>query len=173
MSGNAGPTVGQFDRVKKLKPMKKNSAMTFAEIHKLCNEVKNVELTLDERKCTIQFRRLTAAERQKLECITDEVMPPIIKGITPEQDRIEYTNSEFIKKKRISNAKARALAIYWCVPELRAMKPDLKEYDSIMDFVQSSFPEAVLVILEQSVSGSGITTAEMVNFTSSSGSPES
>jgi hypothetical protein len=146
---------------------------SFADIHRLCQEVKTIELTIDGQLCPVNFRRLNAAERLKLEEVTDSVMPPIIKGLTPEQDRIDYTNAKFIHDKREVNAKARSLALYWCVPDLQQMKPELKEHDAIRDFVQGSFPEEVLAELEKAVHGSGLSLAEVINFSSSSGSPES
>lgn len=143
------------------------------DIFKLCCDVKTLELTIDQKVCKVNFRRLTGAENSVLETLADEVMPPITKGDRPELDRVDYTNPEFLKAKRASQQTIQALALYWCIADLQAMKPGLKAHAEITEFVQGSFPPAVLQAMYQAVNDNPIDLAQIVNFTSSSGSPKS
>lgn len=138
---------------------------TLEEIHKTCVAMHRVDFVLDDKPFALEVRRLSPAEDAKLDDIMASVMPPIIKGQTQEQDRVNFTDPEFTKKKNAVNLQARALALYWCVPEFRKAKPDLTDPQAITDFVQSQLSPAVLGILFEAVKKSGVSLAEMTNFT--------
>lgn len=154
----------------KQKPTNSATALSLTDLHAACNDYKTLEIHLDAKLFAVSFRRLNAAERVKMEEVSDAIMPNVVRGATPEQDRLNYADPDFIKRKREAQVKARAIAIYWCVPDIQKMKPELREYDAIRDFVQASFPDGVLSELFAAISNSGVTEAEVVNFTSSSGS---
>lgn len=138
---------------------------SLADIQKLCAQYKSVEFTLDGKPCALQVRRLTPTEEARRLEIIDSVIPPIIKGRTPEEDRLDTTNPEYQKRKAESVLKARAQALYWAVSAIASDKPGLTNLDDITRHVQSQLTDATLNLLWNGVMESGISQAELVNFT--------
>lgn len=138
---------------------------SLAEIQKLCAQQKRVEFNLDGRPCVLEVRRLTPAEDARIAEIIDSVIPPVIKGRTPEEDRLDTVNADYQKRKADAAVKARAQALYWSVPAIAGDKPGLSNLDDIARHVQSMLNETILALLWQASRDSGVEKAELVNFT--------
>lgn len=128
-----------------------------------------IRVTFETKEYEFEARRLTPCESAKLEEIVSRVIPPIIKGKTMEDDRPDYTNSEYQKTKTAAMIEARSLAIVWCVP---AFKAGLEKKHAgpvngpavIIDYVQGLLNEQLLEAIYQAVRSSGVEMASIVNF---------
>jgi hypothetical protein len=113
----------------------------------------------------IEARRLRPAESAILSEMMDEAVPPVIKGRTMDEDRPDYGNVDFIKKKAQVGIEARAMALYWCVKMFSDAKPGLSNRKEITEFIQSQLSESVLRAMWNGVSHPVIEKSELVNFT--------
>jgi hypothetical protein len=143
----------------------------FESLAVLCRKPITVEIVFDNEKFTIEARRLTPAEDRAIDDIVAPVIPPIIKGKTPDDDRTDWTNADFIRRKAAAEVQARSLGLYMAVPGISAAKPGLVKHDEITAHVQSLFNEQILGLLWQAVRDGGVSKASLVNFTSPSASP--
>ena len=137
---------------------------TLAELSAIIDKPLTVEIDWMGKAIQLEARRLTPAESAMLTEIMDEAIPPIVKGRTMDEDRPDYANADFIKKKGVVAVEARAMAIYWCVKMFREAKPDLKNRKEITDFVQGQLNESVHRALWQAISEPGVKNAALVNF---------
>lgn len=153
------------------KPKAKKSPIrvtSIADLQKACEQILVVQFDLGENTYQIDVRRLNPKEDAAIESIINAVVPPVLKGAKPEEDRLNYYAPEYMKAKAEAEIKARAVALYWCVPIFQKEKPDLVEQPHIVEFIQSKFNHAILDILWQAVREPGVKLAQLVNFTSSS-----
>ncbi len=138
---------------------------TLDELSAIVDKPLTVEIDFLGQVLQIDCRRLTPAESAILSEIVDEAIPPVIKGRTMDEDRPDYDNPAFLKKKALVSLEARAMAIYWCVPMFNQAKPGLTNRSEITAFVQSKLNDGVLRALWQSISMPGVNRADLVNFT--------
>ena len=146
-------------------PVPTGPLTSLAEIQKLCSNTRDVVFELNGRECRLPVRQLTPAEEARVSEVINSVMPSIIKGKTPDDDRVDYTNPEFIKRKNEAAVKGRALALYWAVPAFQEARPGLTDEKQITDYIQGQLNETVLNLLNQAAREGGVTLAEVVNFT--------
>lgn len=138
---------------------------TLDELSAILDKPMTVEIDFMGQVIQIDCRRLTPAESAILSEIVDEAIPPVIKGKTMDDDRPDYDNPIFLKKKAQVAIEARAMGIYWCVPMFNQAKPGLTNRVEVTNFVQSKLNEGVLRALWQSISMAGVNRADLVNFT--------
>lgn len=140
---------------------------SLAELNALCQQKQKVEFDFNGSQCALEIRRLTPAEQSKIVEIVESVVPPIQKGRTPEEDRVDTFDATFRAKKAEAATKARSLALYWAVPAFREVKPDLRDPGEITNFIQGQLTEPILNVLWNATQQSGITgdVASLVNFT--------
>lgn len=143
---------------------------SLAELDALCRKRSKVEFDLNGQKCSLEVRKLTPMEESKVNEIVESVTPAVIKGKTPEEDRLDLTNAKYIKDKNDASLKARAQALYWAVPAFQEGKPGLTDPNLVRDYVQGLLTEPILNMLWNATRESGVNLAELVNFTLSSGS---
>jgi hypothetical protein len=136
------------------------------ELNALIRKRMKVEFDFNGTKCALEMRRLTAAESSKISEILESVTPPLIKGKTMDDDRLDLTNASYIKAKNLAAIQARAQAVYWSYPEVSAGNPNLKDPVEIADYVQSQLTDPIVQILYNATQDNGIGgVAELVNFT--------
>jgi hypothetical protein len=138
---------------------------SLAQFQALCEVKKTVQIEFDGRLYAVEVRRLTPAEDAILENIIGAVTPPILRGKTLEEDRPNFSDPEYLKRKAAAEVEARSLALYWCVPMFSAGRPGLANHQEITQFIQSKLNATVLNVLWQAVRNGGVTLAELVNFT--------
>lgn len=116
----------------------------------------------------IKLRTLRPEEDAVLDDIVNTVFPPIIRGRSPEDDRVNHADLDYVKKKTLAVVTARALGLYWCVPMFSDMEqggvPNLKEHDAIRGHVQCQANEEVLQTLWNAIRNGGVRVGEMVSF---------
>lgn len=139
---------------------------TLAQLRQAVTKLQAVEIVFEDQKFVIPVRRLTPAEDAQLDAIINVVVPPIIKGKVMEDDRPDITNEDYLKRKSAALIESRALALYWCVPMFSQEKPDLKNTNDIVAFVQSQLNNHILELLWRAVRDNGVSLAQLVNFTS-------
>lgn len=149
--------------------------LTLADLTKQLHEPVNVELVMGENKYMAIGRRTTPEEDRLLDLIEGSIVPPIIRGKTMEEDRPDYSNVKYLTDKANAANKTRAVAVYWCFPEIAAMRPDLKSYDDIQRFVnaESGLNSTVLNLLFMACKNPGVTIGSLVNFSSAGTSASS
>ncbi len=148
---------------------------TIADLAKQLAEPITVELIFGKGVFRATGRRLTPEEERILDLIITVVQPPVTKGKNIDEDRIEYTDAKFLTAKSNSENKARAVAIYWCFPDVNKMKPGLKDYNEIQTFIniESGLNTTALNFLYNGCRNPGITVGSLVNFTSAETSAKS
>ena len=145
--------------------VKKPAPITsLAELHKLCAKTLTVKFDVGGGPCEIQIRRLTPAEQSKIAEIAEAVLPPITKGRTPEEDRVNTFDPDYRKRKSEALQEARAVGLYWGVPAFSQAKPGLTNPPEICAFVQSQTTEAVLSLLWNAIQDPEL-KGDLVNFT--------
>jgi hypothetical protein len=142
-----------------------NVVTSLAEIQKLSTARKKVEFKLGEQTCSLEMRTLTPAEEARISDIVDAVTPPLVKGNMPEQDRIDTTNSDYIKRKTAAAIQARSQALYWAYEAFQQAKPGLTDLGQVTEFVQGQLTEPILNVLWTDTRKGGIDFVELVNFT--------
>lgn len=95
----------------------------------------------------IPVRVLTAWESNQLEQIVAEALPPAIE--TAKEDgtkEIKYDAShpDYENKRTALQREARALALYWAVPQLSEGKEGLTVRKQIQEWVESLLPDSIL-----------------------------
>lgn len=140
---------------------------SLSELRAVIEKPIRLEMVFDNTKLTIEMRRLTPAEDTAIQEILDTVVPPIIPGKTPELDRPDYANLDYIRRKTAAEIEARSVALYWTVPIIRNEKPNLTNRREITEYVQSLMNAQVLTVLFSACRNGGVTLGELVNFTSS------
>lgn len=155
---------------KLLKPKKVNS---LAEAQKIADEFVSVPIMLNGQTMEVDVRRLRPDEDCQLAAMLESVVPPIKQGKTPEDDRIDFQNADFLKRKAEAEIGARALAIYWCVPIFSGERPGLTRKDEIVGFVQGKLTNSILNLLYAETRTGGIRIPEGINFFSDGQSPQS
>ncbi len=135
------------------------------DIQALCQQLNKVEFDYFGKQCVLEVRRLFPHEEAKINEIIEAVVPAIIKGKTPEEDRLDLNNPNYVKAKSEAALKARAQAIYWAVPAIQVDRPGLTDLNAVRDYVQSILTEPILDVLWQATRKTGIDLAELVNFT--------
>ena len=143
------------------------------ELQRACTQNRVVELQIGDTPFRVDVRPMTPHEDAQIQSLVASVAPPFIRGKTPEEDRPDYTQADFLRKKAVVEIEARALSLYWCVPLFKESKPGLQTKEQIADFIQQQFNSEILDILYVAVRKSGVVKAELVNFTSASGSTPS
>ena len=144
---------------------KQTPLTSLADLQALCSQKQRVEFVFNDQQCALEVRRLTPAEEAKIAEIIELVTPPVIKGRVPEEDRVDVTNPDYIKRKTDSAIKARAQALYWSVPCFSESKPGLTDLGDITTFVQGQLTESILDVLWKATRQGGVAMAELVNFT--------
>jgi hypothetical protein len=132
----------------------------------------DIELEPTGQKIRIPIRRLTPAEESKIDEMLMSLMPPMIPGKTPEDDRPNLNDETYLKKKAKAEVEARCLSLYWAVPIFASSSP-LIDVKAIVDHVQEAASKAnlsgaMLNALWSGVRNGGVRTADLVNFTSTS-----
>jgi hypothetical protein len=144
---------------------KQTPLTSLADLQKLVSQRFSVDFVFNSEKCSLEVRRLTPAEEAKIAEIIELVTPSVIKGRTPEEDRVDLTNPKYIKEKTDAAIKARAQALYWSVPCFAEAKSGLTDLSDIASFVQGQLTESILDILWKATRQSSVALAELVNFT--------
>jgi len=137
---------------------------TLAEMQAMCDKKLYIDITFSGKTFRVEARRLTPEEDAQLDQLLNTVIPAVLKGRTQEEDRMDVTNLEFIRKKGIVEIEARSLALYWCVPMFAVEKPGLKDRGEITAFIQTKLNSALLSTLFNGIRNGGVTLAELVNF---------
>ncbi len=114
----------------------------------------------------ISGRRLRPDEDAKLDDIMATVIPPVVRGDKPENDRLNYNHPDYVKAKAAIDLEARALGLYWCIPVFGKEKPGLTERKEITPFIQAKFTNQILDVLWQGIRDGGVKKAALINFTS-------
>ena len=152
---------------------KPKKVTTLTEMQSFADEFVSLPFMLNGHAIEVDVRRMRPDEDAQLAALLEGVMPPIKQGKTPEDDRIDFQNVEFLKRKSAAEITARALAIYWCVPIFNADKPNLVRHDEITSHVQSKMTNQILNLLYAETRSGGIRIPEQVNFFSGGQSQES
>jgi len=140
--------------------------VSLADINALCRERRKVEFEFKGRKCALEVRALTPAEQSKVAGLIDAVTPPLVKGRTQEEDRLDVTNAKYVADKNEAATKARSMALYWGVPAFSEGRPGLTDPSQINAYVQELLTEPILDNLWNGVQRSGEAgLADLVNFT--------
>ena len=129
---------------------------------------KRREVTLDVfgQQCVMQVRTLTPAEDAVISGIIDAVVPPVERGRTIEDDRPNFSDPAYLKRREAAFTEARALAIYWAVPAMSAGQPGMTDTSAIKIYIQGSKVSVqVLNALYNAIRGGGVQEATLVNFT--------
>ena len=138
---------------------------TLAELNQLCQQKQKVEFDFAGKPCALEVRKLTPHEEARVNEIIESVTPAVIRGKTPDEDRLDLSNPDFIRRKNAAALKARSLALYLAVPAFAVEKPGLADLDIIRDFIQGQLTEPILHTLWQATRATSIELAELVNFT--------
>jgi len=148
------------------------------DIQSICVKPVKIYFSMNGTDCMIPTRHLTPSESELLKLQLDELIPPMIKGKTEAEDRIDVGNVAYIQKKTKIERQVRAQAIFWATDSFKKKKPELVEAmysaanrQAITDFVQSFLTEDILDLIY-----AGITTPQInavdpdkINFTSPGG----
>lgn len=161
---------GTVDAGNKDKPVRVSSLQ---QAQSIADQFVIVPFMLNGHNLEMEVRRLRPDEDAQLAALLEGVVPPIKQGKTPEDDRIDFQNMDFLKRKSSAEITARSLALYWCVPLFANEKPNLSRQDEINAFVQSKLTNAVLNLLYAETRSGGIRIPEYVNSFSAGRSLES
>ncbi len=142
---------------------KKAALTSLADIKKLCESRQRVEFEFNNSPCALEVRKLTPAEDARIAAIIDSVIPAVIRGKTPEDDRLDTQNQDYIARKRDSALRARAQALYWAVPAFSTERPGMTDLNEITTYIQSQLTEAVLTLLWNATQQHGVDLAALVN----------
>ena len=151
----------QMKKEVKIKP----PVTSLADLQQMCAKTRRVEFIFEGNPCAFDVRRLTPTEEARLGSIITEIQPPMIKGNIPENDRIDFMSADFMKRKAGAEIQVRAIGLYLCVPEIAAGKPNLTDANQITEYVQGLLTQPILDVLWKGVRDSGVTLAELTNFT--------
>jgi hypothetical protein len=159
------PTFG--DPPIKETPVQAAPITSLSELNALCQQKQKVEFDFNGKKCALEMRRLTPAEQAKIAEVVEAVMPPIQKGRTPEEDRVNTLDPEYRKKKSDAALRGRSLALYWAVPAISSGRPGLTDQAEICSYVQGQLTEPILNLLWNATQESDIRgdVGSLVNFT--------
>lgn len=123
-----------------------------------------VEVEWKDKRIFITARVLTPAEDAEIDDMLAQVLPPIIQGKTPDQDRPNFQSPEYQKARLAAETRARAVALYKACPMFaQAHEQRLTEVKAITDFVQAQLNEQILKALYDAVRQGGVLAA-YVNF---------
>lgn len=138
-----------------------------------------VQFQVNGHDCEIVARLLTPAETEVLKLILDEAMPPIIRGKTEADDRIDFANPDYLRKKGERERLARALAVFWTCKDFQDAfrKEHGKDFDmmapgqrgNILVFVQKMLVDDALDIIYKTVANPAISVKDLVNLPSPGG----
>lgn len=152
------------------------------EIAGLCARPIKIPFIYAGQNCELETRHLEPFEAELLKLQLDEILPPLIKGKTEAEDRFDYNNLDYLKKKTRIEREVRAQAIFWATDAVQKKRPELIESmyrpegrREIVEFVQGKpgqrglFTEDVLEIIYVAITQPDLTISEQVNFTSPGG----
>mgnify|MGYP001221673606 CR=1 FL=1 len=142
------------------------------EINGICARPLKVRFQYAGVTMELETRHLTPKESELLKLQLDEAMPPIIKGKTEAEDRFDFGNIEYQRKRTRIERECRAQAIFWATKAFQEKRPDLVEgmynpayRERIVDFVQSMLTEAIHEIIYEAIVNPEVSVPELVNFT--------
>ena len=144
-----------------------------SEIKALCARPIKVELDYAGKRIAIETRHLTPKEIEVLSLMEDEVVPPFIKGKTESEDRHDYGNVEYRKKRTKLRSRMRSLSLFWATPALRVgVDPkvvdamyDVASRETIANHVQGMLTEDLQVAIFAVINSVEVSVPELVNFT--------
>lgn len=138
---------------------------TLAELNAACRVKRVAKIKIGEKQLDFEVLPLTPAQEAKLAEIKS-IAPPIIRGKTQDEDRLNLSDPDYMKRSVEAEIKARALGLYWCVPAFGSAKTGITDQGEVAAFVQECATEDVLNQLWAAVrKSSTVDEAELVNFT--------
>src|SRR5580700_5874486 len=133
------------------------------EFQEIIDEKFTTVITYQSKRVEMEGRRLKPFETQQLVDMMAAVLPPSVKGRTPQEDRYDYDNKEYRAKKEEARLTARAIGIYTAFPAVSAARPNLTKPEQIREFVQGMLTDAILETLWQTVQDGGVRKAEYLS----------
>jgi hypothetical protein len=152
---------------------------SLSELQEICRKPMLCEFELDGRKLRLPVHRLTAEEAELVQAIDREVIPPLIVGKTPYDNRYNFDDPGYKSRKIHAEKVARAVAVYYGCPLLREAQPGLADREIIFAFVQKQLSELLAQYIFLKIMGEGMEierakeVAERTNFTLPPGLTES
>jgi hypothetical protein len=136
-----------------------------------------IDFVLKGKKCRINARHLKPWEYEMIRVLSDGVQPKIKYGKTPEEDRFEVYDQDYLKRKAECDIQRRSLSVFWGVDDFQKKCPDLakKMYDptafkEITKAVQAVLMDDVLNIVSGKIMMPDLNVSNEVNFSSPDGS---
>lgn len=146
----------------------KKAPTSLKDLKLLIERKRTVNIRVGEKTASIEFRLLRPDETGMILDRTSTLMPPQ-KDNPPEgefnpETHLNWTDHDFIRKKRAVETECRALALYWCVSMFQEDNPDLTDVDDIVAYVQSNLEESLLEQLYVAVQDQPFQEIALANF---------
>ena len=125
----------------------------------------HIEYGTEAKFKTYEFtiQPLTPAQDAAIEDHMNSVLPKMIHGKTPEDDRPDYNNPEYQKARLKAEYEAMAYGIYLAVPAFQTGGPGLKNIGEISSYVLAKVDMGILKALWSAIRRGGVLGAA-VNF---------
>lgn len=128
------------------------------------------------KEFAIKARHLTPEECEHLKLLLDEVMPGVIKGKTEADDRMDYTNPDFLARQTRVTRVCRSLALFWACEAFRAKlaatNPDAAanpyspaHRPAIVEFMRKLLVDDLQEYIYTRIRSAPINISSTVNFT--------